>query len=298
MFLSRLQKFVRYHLPNVAIALGYHSRPRFLIVGAQKAGTTALYYYLAEHPNIIQGRDKEIGFFSPELFEHWPENPAHHILGSHDNITSFHLRCYHKQMVWYHKQFPLPHERGKSRITYEATPEYLYYPNAPLRIHNYDHNIKLIAILRNPVDRAFSAWNMYYREFNRGMYRRLRELRNFDEAIRDELRELSGTSKLEPGYVRRGIYCEQLTRYFKLFKRNQLLILSSQELRDNTSHALRRVSEFLELPEYSYPKAWPPYLVGTYDDKLPRKTGRLLRDFYKPFNEKLYEMLDRDFGWQ
>jgi hypothetical protein len=65
---------------QVAILAGYHSKPAFLVIGAQKAGTTALYYYLAEHPQISPAREKEVGFFVPELVADWPEHPNHQIL--------------------------------------------------------------------------------------------------------------------------------------------------------------------------------------------------------------------------
>src|SRR5262245_36153909 len=65
---------------TLAIRMGYHSRPSFLIIGAQKAGTTALHGYLAEHPAIVPAQDKELAFFSPELFSDWPEHPNHAIL--------------------------------------------------------------------------------------------------------------------------------------------------------------------------------------------------------------------------
>src|SRR5256885_4268194 len=90
------------HLRTGSLYLGYHSKPKFLIVGAQKAGTTALYYYLAEHPNILPSSDKEIFFFSPELFEDWPEHPNHRILCAQKWTDFFDPRTYPKAAAWYH----------------------------------------------------------------------------------------------------------------------------------------------------------------------------------------------------
>jgi hypothetical protein len=303
MFLKRYRDALLNRLRAGLIRVGYHSKPRFLIIGAQKAGTTALYYYLAEHPNIIPSSEKEIGFFTPELFEDWPEHPNHLILCTRKGADFFDPRVYPKAAAWYHSHFPLPHEVGPDRITYEATPEYLYYPGAAERIFKYDREMKLIAILRDPVERAFSSWNMYC-SFGEGCYRPLiyaprREIREFDEAVRDELNETqSGKTTLGPDYVRRGVYHEQLLRYFKFFEREQVLILDSRALKNNTSGVVEQVVHFLGLPEYRHQGEWPPFLVGKYERQIPGATVRLLREFYKPYNEKLYQVLDHDFGWQ
>jgi len=285
------------------IRMGYHSKPGFLIIGAQKAGTTSLYYYLSEHPNIVPGYEKEIGFFSPELFENWPENPKHHILCIRKGDDFFDPRPYPKAAAWYHSHFPLPHELGWQRITYEATPEYLYYPEVAARIHKYSPTIKLIALLRDPVERAFSAWNMYC-SFGNGNYRPFtyaprRETRGFDEAVQAELDIMqSDPAVLDPGYIRRGLYFEQLTQYFKIFECDQILILDSNELRTKASSVVEKVFDFLGLPGYRHTGEWPSHIVGTYQIQLSGKTLRLLREFYKPHNERLYQLLDHDFGWQ
>lgn len=299
MFLRKYRDALTHRLRAGLIRVGYHSKPRFLITGAQKAGTTALYYYLGEHPHIIPGSEKEIGFFSPELFEDWPENPNHLILCTGKGADFFDPRTYPKAAAWYHGHFLLPHRLGRHAITYEATPEYLYYPAVAERIFKYDRKMKLIAILRDPVDRAYSSWNMYYNEFNHGIYRPLREVREFDEAVRDELNEIqSGKIRLDPGYVRRGLYHEQLLQYFEFFERTQILIIDSRELKNNTSCVIEQVIHFLGLPEYRHQGEWPPFLVGKYKTPIPSAAARLLREFYKPYNEKLYELLDHDFGWQ
>ncbi|HLO28387.1 MAG TPA: sulfotransferase domain-containing protein [Anaerolineales bacterium] len=285
------------------IRFGYYSKPRFLIVGAQKAGTTALYYYLAEHPNLIPSSEKEIEFFTPELFADWPEHPHHLVLGSRNSANFFDPRTYSKAASWYHSHFPLPYELGPHRLTYEATPEYLYYPKTAERIFTYNSNVKLIVLLRDPVERAFSAWSMYS-NFGEGDYRPLiyaprRENRGFDEAVRDEIKQLhSCNTPLEPGYVRRGLYHEQLVRYFKFFKRDQILILDSRALKNETSSVVNKVIDFLGLPEYKFQKEWTPIHVAQNRTQIPATTAQLLRDFYQPHNESLYKLLDHDFSWQ
>jgi hypothetical protein len=290
-------------LHSALVRLGYHSTPSFLIIGAQKAGTTALYYYLAEHPNIVTGLQKEIGFFAPELFEDWPEHPNHALFSRRKGKDFFDPTTYPSAAAWYHRHFPLPHERGKRNVTYEATPEYLYYPAVPQRIYRYDSSMKLIAILRNPVERAYSAWKMYCNfgvvDYHRSMFAPRREMREFDEAIREELESLqAGTTPLEPGYVARGLYRQQLERYLELFERDQLLVLEASELRRESASVVKRSIAFLGLPEHRFSGDRPLIHVGQNKSEIPRASARRLQHFYRPHNESLYELLGYDLGWE
>ena len=140
-----------------------------------------------------------------------------------------------------------------------------------------------------------------YRHF--GDYRPLiyapkKEVRDFDLAVREEIEEIrSGEMKSGPGYVRRGLYYEQLVRYFDCFDRRQVLVLDAEELRTSAWTVVNEVLRFLGLPEYSHHRQWEPMLVGRYETLTPNSSLRLLREFYEPHNAKLYELLDRDFGW-
>lgn len=262
---------------TILVRCGYHSKPTFAVIGAQKGGTTALHRYLAEHPSIMSPTKKEIHFFDlDESFE--------------------------KGEVWYHNYFPLPHTLGKHAITYDNTPSYLYYPKSAKRIFSYYPNMKLIVSLRDPVERAFSAWTMFHnfhKDTNHPYYH-LAEFREFDKAVRDEIdKMLSGDPTLEPSYVRRGIYYEQLLRYFKYFKREQIFIIDSYSLKKNTSLILTEVIQFLGLPKFDCHQLKLPLLnIGNYEKQMPAETQAFLREFYKPYNEKLYELLGYDFDWQ
>lgn len=287
-------------LREIAILAGYHSKPAFLIIGAQKAGTTALYYYLADHPQILPAREKEVGFFVPELVADWPEHPNHHILCTPSGTAFDDPRSYRTAAAWYHRHFPLPHELGRERLTFEATPEYLYYPRAAERIFRYEPRMKLVALVRDPVERAFSAWNMYrnFGDYRPWIYAPRKEVRDFDLAVREEIDEIvCNETKNGPGYVRRGLYYDQLVRYFELFDRRQIVVLHAEDLRANTRTVLNDVLRFLGLPEYSHRREWEPMLVGRYEQLIPDSSLRLLREFYRPHNAKLYQLLDRDFGW-
>ncbi|MFL5494195.1 MAG: sulfotransferase domain-containing protein [Gemmatimonadales bacterium] len=276
------------------IRLGYCSRPKFLIIGTQKGGTVALRKYLARHPDIVPARKKEIGYFDQDIL-------------------------YRRGDSWYHGHFPLPHRLGRRGVTFEATPEYLYYPKAAQRIFSYDPDLKLIVLLREPIERAFSAWNMFrtlryeHPDYLRAILpecdQMLREaivqmlssdpFPEFDEAVRDEINGMvANNSALEPSYVRRGIYHEQLLRYLRCFAREQILILESARLRRDLANVLPEVVQFLGLPEYTgYRVDQSLFHVGQYEHRMADETRAFLGEFYKPHNEKLWELLGRDFGW-
>ena len=278
---------------------GYHSKPSFIIIGAQKAGTTALYYYLADHPYIAPSAEKELTFFAPELFADWPQHPRHGVLWSGDRVALDDADLARGAYAWYHGNFPLPHVL-RGRLTFEATPDYLYYPRAAQRIFAYDPAMKLIVLLREPVQRAFSAWNMYRRfgEYRPLVYASKRETRTFEEAIREEISQIrAGNAPLEPGYVQRGLYFDQLRRYLALFPAQQLFIVDSGELNSHPREVTHRVARFLGVPVHEPERGLEPIHQGDYAEAVPAEVVDELRAFYAPHNRALYELLDRDFGW-
>jgi hypothetical protein len=285
---------IRAALKAGATRLGYYSRPTFLIIGTQKGGTVALRKYLARHPNVVPARKKEIGYFDQDTLHRRGE-------------------------AWYHGHFPLPHRLGRHGVTFEATPEYLYYPEAAQRIFSYDPRVKLIVLLREPVERAFSAWNMFrtLRHEQPDYLRRLlpecdpmlqdslgrmlsrESFPAFGEAVVEEVDGIrSGSAALEPGYVRRGVYHEQLRRFLKCFAREQLLILESARLKKDLIKVLGEVVQFLNLPAYQGPPAdLPLFHSGRYEHHIAQETRAFLREFYRPHNDELYDLLGRDLGW-
>lgn len=194
----------------------------FLIAGVQKGGTTALYDYLADYPDVALSQPKEVHFFDDET-RAWPA----------------------PDYAAYHAHFPPPDGRPCG----EATPIYLYWPNALERVHAYNPAIRLILTLRDPVERAWSHWRM---EYARGAERepfawciRQGRQRLFDARPWGHHREFS--------YVERGFYAEQLKRLFTLFPREQVLVLRAEDLRAAPAAALGEVRRFLALPQVAAP---------------------------------------------
>ncbi|MBI4787781.1 MAG: sulfotransferase domain-containing protein [Chloroflexi bacterium] len=204
--------------------------PHFIVIGAQKSGTSSLFYYLSQHPQVVRSFAKEVHYFDG---------------GLNARIDSF-----QRGPEWYRAHFPLRVMLKPQQITGEATPLYIFNPWVPERISKLLPDVKLIAVLRNPTDRAISH---YFHEQRRG-----REPLSIAEALRAEDERLKpavqrGDFKddvlLHCSYTSRGRYHEQLSRYFKYFARDQLLILSSEELFREPENTLAAVYRFLGIEQ-------------------------------------------------
>lgn len=198
-------------------SLRYRNRPlvNFLIAGAQKGGTTALHSFLAGHPDVFMPVEKEVHFFDDEAVD-W----------STPDYSTYH------RLFWRYKD---------QACVGEATPSYLYWPEAMSRIHRYNPDMKLIVLLRDPVSRAFSAWRM---EVSRG-----NETLSFSEAIRAGRARVSdpplGRGQKLFSYVERGQYLNQIEAALRLFDRDRILFLASEELEARHGPVLDRVYGFL-----------------------------------------------------
>jgi hypothetical protein len=174
-------------------------------------------------------------------------------------------------------------------------------------------------LLREPVERAFSAWNMFRTlrheqpDYLRGILPEcdpmLRDSLSrmlsrdsfpaFGDVVREEIEGIqSGSAALEPGYVRRGVYHEQLLRFLKCFAREQILILESARLKNDLIGVLGEVVQFLKLPPFEgLPADLPLLHRGRYEHQIADQTRGFLREFYRPHNNGLYDLLGRDLGW-
>jgi hypothetical protein len=290
---ARLKGLARHGL----LYAGYGTKPSFLILGAQKAGTTALFAYLCEHPAVVGSTRKELGFFTPEAFVDWPEHPHHDVLCANEWERPLGSR---RKRAWYESHYPLPH-RMRGKLAFEATPEYLYVPAAAERIHAYRPDMKVIALLREPAERAFAAWTMYsnFGSYRARVYAPRREQRPFAEAVEHELDQLEqGHAPLEPGYVRRGLYAEQLERFLERFGPDQVLILDSARLSRETSEVVNQVCAFLGLSPLA-PREWPRVHVGRYWDspEAVKHVLSKLRAFYAPHNQRLVGLMAQPPSW-
>ena len=189
----------------------------FVVAGAQKSGTTALHYFLSKHWQITLPRRQELHFFDDEEIFSRP--------------VDYELL---------HRQFP---RRTKSTTAVgEVTPSYLYWKPAMERIAEYNPQIKLVILLRNPIDRAFAHWNM---QRFKG-----REPLDFMDALREEPRRIAKPLTLESrrfAYVDRGFYSTQLERVFQFFPRNQAKIVRFENFRARKQEVLDSIFDFLRV---------------------------------------------------
>jgi hypothetical protein len=234
--------------------------PDFLVIGAQKCGTTSAYAYLVRHPRVARPWRKEVRFF---------EAPANYALGE----------------TWYRAHFAI---RRPETITGEASPGYMFYTDAPSRIARHVPDVRLIALVRNPVDRAFSH---YHHLSRRGV-----ERRSFETALDHQLPQLPAAPGADADtYLVRGLYALQLENVLRVFPRAQLLVLASEDLLRSPEAAVARMFEFLGLS--TGPPAVSRRLNAGQYATMPDGLRQRLAAFYRPHNERLYDLLGRDFGW-
>jgi len=197
--------------------------PNFIICGAQKGGTTSLFYYLKEIPSIGISPVKEIHYFDLN---------------------------YDKGISWYERHFEVFQNKGYKLIG-EATPSYMYCEDVPKRIYDLIPTTKLIFMLRDPIDRAYSH---YSHTVVRGY-----ECYSFEKAIEREEQRLSNCSRSRRqrySYIDRGKYIVQLKRFFNYFPREQMLILITEELKEKPDLVKKQVFEFLGLNINIHDQDW------------------------------------------
>lgn len=234
----------------------------FLIIGAQKSGTTALDKYLRQHTKIEMAKVKEVHFF--------------------DNESYFE----EKQVDYsnYHNLFPLfSHDK-----TYgEATPIYSYWNNSIERIWEYNREIKLILLLRNPIERAYSHWNM---EQDRNA-----ENLSFWDAIRFENQRSKEALPFKHrvySYIDRGFYSEQIRNIYRFFPKNQVLILKHESLKHDYKSALASITQFLDLDNFDFKE-----LQNIHKREYQRPISYREHNFLRNTFLKEIEVLEKELGW-
>lgn len=290
--MAEIKGQIVYNLKHVLNRVIPTRGPDFIIVGAQKSGTSSLFSYLNQHPKLLGARQKEINYFN-------------------DNLR------FHKGKQWYEdffKSYSKPFRKG---LRFEATPEYLYHQKAAERIKTFNPSLKIIIVLREPVKRAFSAWNMF-RNFrvglngkppraesfnkNSNLYKELysKAYPSFEDVVVSEIEKIEKkVSNLpEPSFIRRGIYLPQIKAYTNLFGKDQVLVLGFKDLIQYKIETLNSILNFLDLEESDW-----SFLNDEirnqrpYTDKINPETEQKLLDFYKVHNEELFKYLGHKPNW-
>ncbi len=264
--------------PAGLLPAALQSMPDFIIIGAQRAGTTSLYRYLAEHPDILPASHKEVHFFDFN---------------------------YNRGLRWYRSHFPSSlsiRRLGKrDAITGESTPYYLVHPLVPPRVASHLPDVRLIILLRNPIDRAFSH---YRHECVLG-----RESLSFADALTAEESRIEGESptsaRADPdaknaqrfSYLTRGRYADQLDRWLRHFKRDQILILRAEDQYSDPDTCLRRVHRFLGRQERALSSNRVHNASPPGESAVSPAVREHLAAYFRPHNMRLYQLLGVDFGW-
>jgi hypothetical protein len=255
--------------------------PEFLIIGAQRSGTTSMYTYLEQHPAVV---------------------PAVMCKGVHYFDVN-----YTRGEAWYQSHFPsrgyrawVSRRTGQSVVTGEGSPYYLFHPAIPSRVAAALPNVRLIVMLRDPVSRAYSQ---YQHEVARGF-----ETLSFEDALKAEEERLAGEEErlcADPGYysfshqhhsyVSRGRYVDQLRRWMALVPSRQFLVLDSNDFFRNPEPAYREALAFLGLRDSSL----AVYPTRNAHDYTPMSDGAraFLEAAFEEPNRELGTFLGRSFSW-
>lgn len=245
--------------------------PNFIIVGTVRSGTTSLYYNICEHPSVVSAAYDEIGFFDSN---------------------------YHLGLNWYRSMFPTENEMKELRektgmsITGEDTPFYFWKKEVVDRIYDILPKVKIIVIFRNPVDRAYSNYNLGIRSKT--------ETLTFEDAVDEEIKFLDEHSFRDSidrrrSYLSKGIYEKQVKLWFDIFPKEQIHILSTEKMNQNPQDTLQKIFEFLNLPKYNIKN--PQRQKHAKYEKMDDKVREKLLKFYKPYNEKFFHIIQKKFEW-
>ena len=257
----------------------FHTLPDFLVFAVGRAGTTSLFEGIMEHPDTYRPSTREIYFFDYK---------------------------YNHGLGWYKGHFPSSFKKWvitkiKKRkfVTGETHGRILLYPHAPKRVKQNNPNVKLIALLRNPIDRAYSLYRV---QVSNG-----RENLSFWDATQAEQKRLDGLmDKMEKdenfysgeffrkSYLYQSIYYEGLRNWMRYFPKEQFLILNLDDLNSKPQETFKQIFEFLglspdEVKFIHYNSKKSPEI----DPDIRKK----LVAYFKPYNEKLYKLLGRKFDW-
>ncbi len=258
---------------------GARPLPDFLIIGAQRCGTTSLYRYLAQHPQVIGAA---------------PSKGVHYFDVHHE-----------RSLRWYRAHFPTRRRRaraGGAAVTGEASPYYVFHPHGPDRVRAAVPNARLIVMLRDPVIRAFSQ---YQQEYARGF----EDAGTFEEALELESGRLRGERErmlADPGYdsramqhhayAARGEYAPQLEAWRERFDASQIHVIVAEEFFADPAAAYRGVLDFLGLPMPQRPPHFKAFNARPAGGMPAATRERLAARFAEP-NRRLEELLGRRLEW-
>lgn len=275
----QIYQYLRYYLIGrhiYGITSSFRVLPDFIIIGAKRCGTTSLYEHLGEHPSIIRAKRDNLGFFN----------------------NNFHLG-----LNYYRSFFPTIWQKNKKRakenkfMTFDVTTSYFPSPRSAVNIHASMPKIKLILIVRNPADRAYSEYNLIKEE----------NQTSFEKSVLDEIHRIQDEDSLmlqgkinypsidSNPLLRKSMYAQQLSSWLKLFSKDQILVISTEDFAVKTQETYDEIFNFLGLPHYDV-KNNTKINKGSYVPMKP-ETRKLLIDYFEPHNKQFFEQNGKTFDW-
>jgi hypothetical protein len=272
-----IKNFLNRAFKMLSSILCLRKSPDFFIIGAQKSGTTSIFKYISDlATNFKEPERKELYFFT----EH-----------------------YHKGMFYYKSKFPLIF--GRKFITGEATPDYLLFPGAPQRIYKHFPKAKIVIILRNPSERAYSQYTFQNnsdktRAYDPLSFEEAIELEQSGERYHQKDKDSFSYNYKYYSYIARGMYYDQIQRWLLHYPKEQLLVVELGELNDDPKKQVARIFDFIgaenkSLESYEFK---PANSSPNKDKKLSTATKQNLNKLYKSENEKLFKLVDKRFDWK
>jgi hypothetical protein len=249
----------------------WRALPSFVIAGAPKCGTSTLYDFLTEHPRVRRGARKE-----PTNFVHYP--------GSR-------LRA----AMNYPIRWP-----GADFLAGDGSVEYFTHPTAPQNVRAVVPGARIVFLFRDPVKRAWSDYQMFRRaggddaDFSATVRAAMRWV---DDPAILPLVDAAARQAWHPArYVLCGWYERAARRWLEVFPREQCLFLVSEEFFSDPVGTTKTVLRHIGLPEVDF-SSGSIAREGGYKENMPEETAAALRDFYRPRNQRLAELLGRDLPW-
>jgi hypothetical protein len=259
------------------LSAGLRALPDFLIIGAMKSGTSSLFHHLAQHPHLLPSKKKEVHYFDQDesTFD-----------GS--QVTT----------SWYRSHFPIRATMSPGSMTYEATPKYLCHQSSAKRIAKLIPGARLIIMLRNPSDRAISHY--FHTRTNSA------DPESLHSAMLEDMRRCS-TLESSAGatthhadytsYVGRGLYLPQIERYMDHFGRQDIHVINSERYFADPGPVLSCLFEFLGVRSDFPITDTTARNVSRRDKRAWPRTRAVLDDYFRPHNERLFEILGTRYDW-
>lgn len=233
-----------------------------MVAGAQKAGTSALMWWLSQHPEVVTPVIKEPNFFDNPGFFNGPDIPT---------------KAYHRAFAF----------EGKDKVYIEGTPKTMFDPKCLERVHRYNPSAKLICILRDPTIRAFSAWNMNSKNSDE------RDLRTLFHIEKERIMKDGLQTKGYLGYFSRGLYAKQVKQMRHWFPKEQLLFIPYERLITDNQGTFEEVCTFLDIAPPPSSIAMEKKNVIPYSEPLDPMLEQEIRNWFKTDIEALEGLL----GW-